>query len=277
MSPIRSHDPPGLFSATPSIAPANLTDEIDVPRIEREEMRFLTPDQVATLADTIDDPYGPLVLVGAYCGLRLGELAGLRRGRIDFLARTIDVVEIVTEAGGRLHEGPPKARAGRRTVPMPRHVAESLETACGSIGQEALVFAGERGAALRGSAFRRRVWQPAVKRAGLAPLRPHDLRHTAVAFWIAAGAQPLEVARRAGHTSVVVVFDRYGHLLPRDDDPVTDALDELAAGAKPKRSATVRAIDVRSHGPARAGKIAADQGGRGGTRTPDICLVRAAL
>jgi integrase len=105
----------------------NPTDEIDVPRLEREEMRFLTPDQVATLADTIDDPYGPLVLVGAYCGLRLGELAGLRRGRVDVLARTIDVVEIVTEAGGRLHTGPPKTRAGRRTVPMPKVVADALE------------------------------------------------------------------------------------------------------------------------------------------------------
>ena len=45
-------------------------------------------------------------------------------------------------------------------------------------------------------------------------LRPHDLRHTAVAFWIAAGASPKEIATRAGHTSVVTVLDRYGHLLP---------------------------------------------------------------
>jgi integrase len=85
-----------------------------------------------------------------------------------------------------------------------------------------------------------------VKKAGFAPLRLHDLRHTAVAFRIAAGAQPLEVARRAGHTSVVTVLDRYGHLLPRADDPVTDALDELAARAKTRPAATVRAIDVRS-------------------------------
>ena len=225
----------------------NPTDEVDVPRIEREEMRFLTPDEVATLADTIDDPYRPLVLVGAYCGLRLGEMAGLRRGRVDLLKRTIDVAQIVTEAGGRLYEGPPKTRAGRRTVPMPKVVADALEAHVLSSGLETddLVFAGERGGALRGSAFRRRVWQPAVKKAGLTPLRPHDLRHTAVAFWIHAGAQPLEVARRAGHTSVVTVLDRYGHLLPRDDDPLTDALDELAAGAKTKPSATVRAIDVR--------------------------------
>ena len=89
------------------------------------------------------------------------------------------------------------------------------------------------------------MWHPAVARAGLEPLRVHDLRHTAVAFWIAAGAPALQVARLAGHEKINTAFDVYGHLLPRVDDPVTDALDELAAAARPKQSATVRAIGVR--------------------------------
>jgi Phage integrase family len=185
---------------------------------------------------------------------RVGGRGPATGSRVDFLTRRIDVVEIATEAGGRIHFGPPKTRAGRRTVPMPKHVAEALEEHATRVASDELVFAGPKGGALRGSAFRRRVWQPAVKKAGLLPLRPHDLRHTAVAFWIAAGAQPLEVARRAGHTSVVVVLDRYGHLLPRADDPVTDALDELAAGAKAKPAATVRAIGVRSRTAAGARK-----------------------
>jgi hypothetical protein len=49
-----------------------------------------------------------------------------------------------------------------------------------------------------------------------------------VAFWIAAGASPKEIANRAGHTSVVTVLDRYGHLLPGVEDRVTDALDAMA-------------------------------------------------
>lgn len=54
----------------------------------------------------------------------------------------------------------------------------------------------------------------------------------------AASAQPPapsetgeEVAARAGHTSVVTVLDRYGHLLPGTQERVTDALDALARGA----------------------------------------------
>lgn len=51
-----------------------------------------------------------------------------------------------------------------------------------------------------------------ARQAGLSPLRPHDLRHTAVSLWAPAGATPNEVAARAGHTSVAVVLDRYWHL-----------------------------------------------------------------
>jgi integrase len=70
---------------------------------------------------------------------------------------------------------------------------------------------------------------PAIKAAGLAPLRPHDLRHTAVALWIAAGANPKEVSVRAGHTSVSFTLDRYGHLFPGHDTELRDRLDAMHA------------------------------------------------
>jgi hypothetical protein len=63
---------------------------------------------------------------------------------------------------------------------------------------------------------------PATKAAGLQGLRIHDLRHTAVALWIAAGATPKEVAVRAGHTSVGFTLDRYGHLYPEADTTLRD-------------------------------------------------------
>ena len=52
-------------------------------------MRFLTSAEVATLADAIAPRYRALVLVGAYGGLRIGELAGLRRSRVDLLRGTV--------------------------------------------------------------------------------------------------------------------------------------------------------------------------------------------
>jgi integrase len=202
-----------------------------LPRVERDEQRFLDPTEVAGLADVITSPYRALVLLGAYGGLRSGELFGLRRGRVDVLRARVDVAEVLVEVGGRHHFGPPKTRAGRRSVPLPRFVADELAAHAAGLGSDALVFPAARGGPVRASLFRRRVWHPAVDAAGLAPLRLHDLRHTAVAMWIAAGASPNEVAARAGHTSTVTVLDRYGHLLPGGEERVTDALDAMARQA----------------------------------------------
>jgi integrase len=61
---------------------------VPLPKVEREEMRFLTPAQVAALSEAIRPRYRALVLVAGYGGLRIGELAGLRRRRVDLLRGT---------------------------------------------------------------------------------------------------------------------------------------------------------------------------------------------
>jgi integrase len=209
----------------------NPAERLELPRIEREEMRFLTPIEVATLADTIDPAYKAFVILGAYGGLRRGEMLALRRKHIDLLHAKVEIVATLVELSGRLHENPPKTKAGRRTVPIPNIVVMALsEHLALSPGEpDDYLFTAPMGGPVRSAAWRTRVWDPATKRAGLTPLRVHDLRHTAVALWIAAGANPKEVAARAGHTSVVTVLDRYGHLLPGSEDRVTNALDALAA------------------------------------------------
>lgn len=94
---------------------------------------------------------------------------------------------------------------------------------------EALVFPGADGGAHRSNAWRARHWRPAVRAAGVEPLRPHDLRHTAVSLWIAAGASPNQIATWAGHTSVSVVLDRYGHLFPGHEEAVLARLEDLGS------------------------------------------------
>lgn len=214
---------------------------VKLPRIEREEMRFLTPAEVRTLADEIVPEYKAAVLLGAYGGLRVGEIFGLRAGRVDILRSRVDVAEILVEVSGRLHYGPPKTKAGRRGVPLPRIANDALNEHLQSFpaGPDDLVFRSPDGDATRLSNWRHRVWEPAVKSAGLEHLRPHDLRHTAVALWIAAGASPREIAARAGHTSVVTVLDRYGHLYPGSESKVNDALDAMAATSAESGTVTV--------------------------------------
>jgi integrase len=71
----------------------------------------------------------------------------------------------------------------------------------------------------------------AARAAGLDGLRIHDLRHTAVALWITAGANPKEVAARAGHASVSFTLDRYRHLYPEADLTLRNRLEAIYAAS----------------------------------------------
>jgi integrase len=99
---------------------------VALPKVEHEEMRYLNPAEIACLAEVIRPGYQALVFVGAYGGLRIGELAGLRRSLVDLDAGTVDVAETVVEVEGRLLFGPPKTRAGRRRIRLPRRVVDEL-------------------------------------------------------------------------------------------------------------------------------------------------------
>ena len=160
-------------------------------------------------------------------------MLGLRAKHVDLLRGRIEVAEILVEAEGHLYFGPPKTKASRRTVPIPKVVVDALDEHLRShpAAPEDLVFRSPDGLPLRLNNWRKRVWRPACTKAGVAPLRLHDLRHTAVALWIEAGESPKGIAARAGHTSVVTVLDRYGHLMPAAEQRVNDALDALASAA----------------------------------------------
>ena len=95
-----------------------------------------------------------------------------------------------------------------------------------------LVFRSPQGQVIRGSQFHRRVWQPALREAGLEGVRVHDLRHTAVAFWIDAGANAPEIAARAGHRTQTIM-DRYRHILPTTADRLNERLDVMFRATVP--------------------------------------------
>ena len=198
-----------------------------------KEMKFLMPDQIARLSAAIDPRYRGFVLLGAWCGLRAGELLALTPKNVDLDNNRLEVAQTLTDVQGHLAVGPPKTRAGRRTVPIPRAVSEELagDWSKSLRGSTDPLLAAPAGGYTRRTTFRKRVWLPAIARAELDPLRMHDLRHTAVSLWIAAGISPKAIADRAGHRSVATVLDRYGHLLDLGPTPADSELDRLATAS----------------------------------------------
>ena len=121
-------------------------------------MRFLSAAEVDALCEVIDPAYRAWLLFMAYAGLRFGEAAALRWGRVNLLRGRVEVAEGVVDIGGTLVFGPPKTRCGRRVVPLPQVVrAELAGLAEANPDPDAFVFSSPHGDVLRVNNFRRRV------------------------------------------------------------------------------------------------------------------------
>ena len=172
---------------------------------ESPERPTLTIAQVYALADAVGQRYRALILLAMFSSLRWGELGGLRRCDIDLATRTVRVTGQLNEAsGGGFEFGPPKSRAGKRSVPIPAVIVPIIRwhLACfAQQGEEGLVFTSPAGKPLRHANFRCRVWLDALGAAKLPAIHFHDLRHTGNTLAANAGASLRELMERMGHDS----------------------------------------------------------------------------
>jgi integrase len=212
----------------------------DLPRVEDDDEHvYLKHDQLETLAGTAGE-YRLLILMLGYCGIRWGEASAIKAGRLDLDTRRLRVVQAFTDVGGKLELGPVKNHE-KRSVPLLRSYAEEFRPLVDSRKPAELLFTAPEGGPLRYGNFRSRVFDKAVKAAGLAGLgvTPHKLRHTAASLAIAAGADVKVVQTMLGHKSATMTLDLYGHLWPDRLDEVADALDVGRSLALSKLSAPV--------------------------------------
>lgn len=214
--------------------PRNPCDGVKAPRRKHSARAYLTHQQVAELADSMDRD-GLVVRFLAYTGLRYGEMAALKVQDFDMLRRRVNIRESVTEVSGKLTWSTPKNHE-RRSVPFPKFLVDDLAARMQGKAREDLVFSAPAGGVLRIATFRTRVFNPAVdKLRGLdedgEPTtdwpRPtlHDLRHTAASLAISAGANVKAVQTMLGHKSAALTLDTYADLFPDDLEAVADAFD----------------------------------------------------
>lgn len=200
-----------------------------------EETIFLTAGELNALVEEIPDRFKAMVQLAGYRGLRFGEAAGLRPKRIDLARSRLHVAEALKEVSGDLYFGLPKHRRLRQMA-LPRFLVDALVAHIQRFPpQNDLLFTNADGSMLRRSNFDRRLWQPAVRRAGLNEnLTFHGLRHTAVSILISQGASIVELASIMGwsRSTAVAMSVRYGHLFEAREDHLTDALDKLYLSAR---------------------------------------------
>lgn len=202
---------------------------VPLPKAAPTDHVYLDDMQVDALANAAG-AYRVFILLLAYTGLRWGEASALKVGRVDLDACRAHIIEAYVEDNGKLYLDTPKNHE-RRSVPIPRFLAEELRPHVQGRGDEALLFTAPQGGPLRARNFRQRFFAPAVVKADLGHLKvtPHKLRHTAASLAIASGADVNVVQTMLGHKSATLTLDTYGHLFP-------DRLDEVSKKMHKRRA-----------------------------------------
>jgi integrase len=197
-----------------------------------DERPVLTVAQVFDLADRMPERFRALVLLAAFGSLRWGEVTALRRCDVAEDGSWVRVSRALVEVPGRgLMAGPPKSRAGVRTVIIPASVrpdlVKHLNTYVGP-DQVALLFTGERsGKAVRRPNFAHRVkWTEVVTKMGLKGLHLHDLRHAGNIWASKAGTSTKDLMARMGHDDMRAALI-YQRATSDADERIADRLSKL--------------------------------------------------
>jgi integrase len=207
----------GIFQRARKVhgLPGNPVADVEKPPLTRAaDIEVFSPEEVWSLVRAAEgEQDAAIFLTAAFTGLRMGELIALRWRDVDF-ARA--VLRVRASYAGEALTTPKSGKA--RAVPLAPDIAQALARLGDRelfTGEDDLVFPGEAGGYLDGSALRRR-YKAALRRAGLRSLRFHDLRHTFGTRMIAK-ADIRRVQEWMGHADIQTTM-RYLHYAPREDD-----------------------------------------------------------
>jgi integrase len=221
------------------LIPRNAAAGLKLPRITREEIAPLTEEESRRLLETVRGArLEALYVLALSTGMRLGELLALKWEDVDLEGGRLRVRRTLTHAGKAFVLGEPKTKNSRRTIRLTKgansalkaHLSRQFEEMerMGSLYQPGgLIFATEGGTIVNPSNLRNRSFKPLLKRAGLPPIRFHDLRHTCATLLLSKSVNPKVVSEMLGHASISITLDIYSHLLPDMQEKAVEALEEM--------------------------------------------------
>jgi integrase len=178
-------------------------------------------------------------LLAALASLRWGEITALHRQDLDLDNGTLRVrVAFTEQSNGTMVLGPPKSRAGVRTVNIPRSLIPDLQAHLDKYTENkpnALVFTGVKGGPLRRSGFNKVTrWTHAVAFLGVSGLHFHDLRHTGNMLAAETGATTKDLMQRMGHDNERAALI-YQHATNKADRAIAQGLDALLKAQRDNR------------------------------------------
>jgi integrase len=188
--------------------------------------------------DAADEDLRLKLIFAASTAARAGEQWAARWRDMDFDKSELRISRTYGE------EGAPKSAAGVRTVPLSAQLVSALKAwkvKSKFSKPDDLIFPNREGGHVGHDNLIKRKFLPLfddleaahMKEPQNSPKPPkrfnwHGLRHFAVSTWIEAGMAPKTLQTFAGHASLQITMDRYGHLFPSEDHK--KAMDQIAKG-----------------------------------------------
>ena len=226
------------------LIPRNPAAHANKPKVRQEEIEPLNVQQARMFLQAArGDRYEALYILCLMAGLRQGEALGLRWSDIDLGAGTLRVnrqlqrVRRDGDRAGTLVFSEPK-NASRRALGLPQRVVEALrihrkrqleETVRAGAGWQdnGLVFATKHGSPVDAQNVVNRHFKPLLARAGLPPIRFHDLRHSCLSLLAQRGEPIRDLQALAGHATAAFTLQRYTHHYDASARRTADAMGSI--------------------------------------------------
>lgn len=225
------------------IIPFNPSDDCELPRIRKKEIRPLNQEQTAAFLEKIQGhTHEYLFQIALFTGMREGEILGLNWDSVDLDRGILKIQQQLCrekKKGGKYYISSPKNDKSRILVLAPSIVhlfrcqwlkqVENRLKAGERWKETGLVFTNPSG----GYLSYRTVYdcfKRVMKKLGLPDVRFHDLRHTYATFALKSGDSPKTVQENLGHADIAFTLNIYGHVLDEMKHASASNMEKLIQG-----------------------------------------------
>lgn len=219
------------FAKDQKLISSNPTDGCALPKLEHKEMKTLPVEQLTSfLREAKESGVFELYYIELATGLRRGELLGLRWEDIDLTQGSLRVQRQVARINGEIIEAPLKTKNAYRTLPLSADAVGVLQEQRKKSGSSPYVFPSPTGGPISPDSVLHMLHR-VLKRAGLAQVRFHDLRHTFATLALQNGVDIKTVSGMLGHYSAGFTLDTYTHVTTSAKKEAANTMGSILSGA----------------------------------------------